>query len=98
MAADLPGPFQRNDASPRDRECAPLAPGRSHDADRSAAGTVVPGSVDTDRLPALVELVKLDLSREWLQGRPVNLESYLKTFPELGTVENVSPELILAEY
>jgi serine/threonine protein kinase len=43
-------------------------------------------------------LVKLDLSRELLHGRPVNLESYLKSFPELGNVETVCPELILAEY
>ena len=43
-------------------------------------------------------MVKLDLSREWLQGRPVNLESYLESFPELGTVETVSAELIFAEY
>src|SRR5205823_8887422 len=85
-------------ADPRERESRPQAPSLSHGADRSAAGMVVPGSVATDRLPALVELVKLDLSREWLQGRRVNLESYLKSFPELGTVETVSPELILAEY
>ncbi len=59
---------------------------------------VIPDSVGTDRLPALVEMVKLDLSREWLEGRPVNLESYLESFPELGTVETVPAELILAEY
>ena len=59
---------------------------------------VIPASMDTHCLPVLVEMVKLDLSREWLQGRPVNLESYLESFPELGTVETVSAELILAEY
>jgi serine/threonine protein kinase len=54
--------------------------------------------VGADRLPALVEMVKLDLSREWLLGRPVTLESYLDSFPELGTAETVAAELILAEY
>jgi serine/threonine protein kinase len=49
-------------------------------------------------LPALVDMVKLDLNRAWLQGHPVKLESYLESFPELGTVETVPAELILAEY
>jgi serine/threonine protein kinase len=59
---------------------------------------VIPPSVGTDRLPAVVELVKLDLSREWRRGRKVNVESYLETFPELGTLDTLPVELILAEY
>jgi predicted Ser/Thr protein kinase len=55
-------------------------------------------SASSDRVPALVEMVKLDLSREWRQGRQVTLESYLASFPELGTSETVPVELILAEY
>ena len=66
--------------------------------DRLAAGMVIPASMGTDHLPVLAEMVKHDLSQEWLQGRPVNLESYLKSFPELGSADTVSAELILAEY
>jgi len=98
VAADQPSCFEHPDAAPRDRESLATASGPSHGLNRLAAGTVVPASMGTDRLPDLVEMVKLDLSREWLQGRPVNLESYLESFPELGTVDTVSAELILAEY
>jgi serine/threonine protein kinase len=98
MAADQPRSFEHHDASPEYQQYRPLVPNLSQDPDRFAADTIVPGSVGPDRLPALVELVKLDLSRQWQEGRPVTLESYLKTFPELGTVETVAPELILAEY
>ena len=98
MAVVQPRSFKHPDAGPRDRELRPKVSGSSRGLDRSAAGMVIPASVDTHCIPALVEMVKLDLSREWLQGRPVNLESYLESFPELGTAETVSAELILAEY
>ena len=48
--------------------------------------------------PALAEMVKIDLARQWQRGRQVSLESYLKEFPELGTPDNVSADLIQAEY
>ena len=98
MAVVQPRSFKHPDAGPRDRELRPRVSGSSRGLDRSAAGMVIPASVDTHCIPALVETVKLDLSREWLQGRPVNLESYLESFPELGTADTVSAELILAEY
>jgi predicted Ser/Thr protein kinase len=98
MAADQLKSFKHPDAGPRDREIRPRVSGSSRGLDRLAAGMVIPASMDTQRLPVLVEMVKLDLNREWLQGRPVNLESYLESFPELGTPETVSAELILAEY
>lgn len=98
MLAYQPRSFKHPDAGPRDRKSRPRVPGPAHGLDRFAAGMVIPDSVGTDRLPALVEMVKLDLSREWLEGRPVKLESYLESFPELGTVETVPAELILAEY
>jgi serine/threonine protein kinase len=98
MAADQARAIPHSETSPEHRETGPLVSSRTLGPDRFAAGMSIPNSVGADHLPALVELVKLDLSREWLQGRPVSLESYLKTFPELGTVESVSPELILAEY
>ncbi len=50
------------------------------------------------RRVALVELVKLDLRRQWAAGRHLRLEAYLSALPELGTPETVSSELILAEY
>jgi Protein kinase domain len=50
------------------------------------------------RLPALAEMVKIDLERQWQRGRQVSLESYLKDFPELGSPADVSADLIQAEY
>jgi serine/threonine protein kinase/formylglycine-generating enzyme required for sulfatase activity len=50
------------------------------------------------RLPALVEMVKIDLERQWQQGRRVSLESYLQEFPELGSPGDVSADLIQAEF
>lgn len=55
-----------------------------------------PGSVL--RLPALVELVKIDLERHWEQGSRVALEVYLKDYPELGTPESVLPDLLQVEF
>jgi serine/threonine protein kinase len=49
-------------------------------------------------LPALVELIKIDLRRRWLSGRPASVELYLQEYPELGTADAVLPELIEAEY
>jgi serine/threonine protein kinase len=67
-------------------------------ANRAIPDNLMPGSQDTRRLTALVEMIKADLNRRCLEGRPVRLEWYLEAFPELGTVETISPELILAEY
>lgn len=67
-------------------------------ANRAIPDNLMRGSLDTQRLTALVEMIKMDLNRRCLQGRPVRLEWYLEDFPELGTVETISPELILAEY
>jgi serine/threonine protein kinase len=73
-------------------------PAPSSNAKRSATDILMPGSPETHRLSALVEIIKLDLARQWHQGNPVKVESYLAAFPELGTVETIAPELILAEY
>jgi predicted Ser/Thr protein kinase len=56
----------------------------------------LPPSGDPRRLPALLEIVKIDLYRHWEQGRRVKVESYLKAFPELPATGLV-PELIQAE-
>ena len=57
---------------------------------------IPPGS--SWRLPALAEMVKIDLERQWQRGRQVSLESYLEDFPELGSPADVSADLIQAEY
>ena len=59
-------------------------------------GLIPPGS--SWRLPALAEMVKIDLQRQWGLGRQVSLESYLAEFPELGSSGDVSVDLIQAEY
>jgi serine/threonine protein kinase len=64
--------------------------------DGELPGSRLSGS--TLRLPALVELVKVDLGRKWRSGHPVCLESYLEALPELGTRDTIPAELILAEY
>jgi serine/threonine protein kinase len=50
------------------------------------------------RLPALAEMVKIDLERQWQRGRQVSLESYLLEYPELGSPGDVSADLIQAEF
>jgi serine/threonine protein kinase len=59
-------------------------------------GQIPPGS--SWRLPALAEMVKIDLQRQWRRGRQVSLESYLEEFPELDSPGDVSVDLIQAEY
>jgi serine/threonine protein kinase len=75
------------------------------DSVRSSAEELLDGELpgsrmsgSTLRLPALVELVKVDLGRKWRSGHPVYLESYLEALPELGTRDTIPAELILAEY
>ncbi len=58
----------------------------------------LPSPGDPKRLPALVEMVKIDLEWRWQKGKGVRLEKYLANLPELGTPETVSADLILAEY
>jgi serine/threonine protein kinase/Leucine-rich repeat (LRR) protein len=50
------------------------------------------------RARALSELIKIDLERQSARGRPATIETYLTTYPELGTPETVAAELIHAEY
>jgi len=50
------------------------------------------------RLPALIEIVKEDMKKQWQRGQHVGLETYLEAVPELGTLQAFPPELILAEY
>ena len=50
------------------------------------------------RLPALCEMVKIDLERQWGLGNRLSLETYLQEYPELGNPADVSADLIQAEY
>jgi serine/threonine protein kinase/tetratricopeptide (TPR) repeat protein len=49
------------------------------------------------RRAALTGMVKIDLRRQWEQGRKKFLEDYLHAYPELGTPETVALDLIRAE-
>ncbi len=62
----------------------------------SRVDLIPPGS--SWRLPALVEMVKIDLERQWRRGRQVSLESYIEAFPELGSPGDISADLIKVEY
>jgi Protein kinase domain len=50
------------------------------------------------RRPALVEMVKIDLERRWQRGQSAKLDSYVKALPELGPLEQLPADLVLAEY
>jgi serine/threonine protein kinase len=58
----------------------------------------LPPSGSPLRQAALVELIKIDLERNWQNGRQVAIESYLQDYPELGTADTLSPELLQVEY
>jgi WD40 repeat protein len=49
------------------------------------------------RLPALIELVKVDLERNWQRGRRLTLGDYTARYPELGPTEDLPPDLLLAD-
>src|SRR5262245_2366610 len=50
------------------------------------------------RLATLLGMARLDLQRQWQQGRQVPVEAYLRDYPELGTADTVPVELLRAEY
>ncbi len=43
------------------------------------------------RLPALVEMIKIDMEKQWGLGRRPRVEGYMHAYPELGTPETVAP-------
>jgi WD40 repeat protein len=49
------------------------------------------------RLPALIELVKIDLERNWQRGLRPSLADYVARYPELGLAEALPPDLRMAE-
>jgi serine/threonine protein kinase len=46
---------------------------------------------------ALIEMVKIDLDRQWQRGQRQTLESYLRTYPDIGDSGTVPVRLIEAE-
>jgi WD40 repeat protein len=50
------------------------------------------------RRAALVEMVKIDLERQWRLGLQIALETYLQLYPELGLTDDLPADLIAAEY
>lgn len=49
------------------------------------------------RLPALIELVRIDLEQNWRRGRRPKIEAYIRFYPEIGSAETVPAYLIAAE-
>jgi hypothetical protein len=58
----------------------------------------LPPRGDSLRHIALVEMVKIDLERRWLHGQRAKVEAYVKALPDLGTLDRVPADLLLAEY
>jgi WD40 repeat protein/serine/threonine protein kinase len=50
------------------------------------------------RLAAVTGLAAIDLEMQWQNGKRPRVEEYLERYPELGTSENVSIELLLSEF
>lgn len=50
------------------------------------------------RLATLVEMIKIDVARHWQRGNKVLLDSYLQTYPELGTPAALPADLVYAEF
>jgi WD40 repeat protein/serine/threonine protein kinase len=67
-------------------------------ASLDAALPYLPPAGSPLRGPFLLGLVQIDLRRRWQIGQHVPIEDYLRRYPELGTAETVSVELILVEY
>jgi predicted Ser/Thr protein kinase len=71
----------------------------SWDEDRLATWVRrLPPPGDGLRLPALVEMVKIDLERRWQRGQAAKLEAYVKALPELGPADSIPADLLQAEY
>lgn len=50
------------------------------------------------RLPALLEMVKIDMERQWQEGQRPTVDSYLAAYPELGRPDDAPVDLLHAEY
>ncbi|HMF36745.1 MAG TPA: serine/threonine-protein kinase, partial [Isosphaeraceae bacterium] len=98
MAADQLNTLEQPNESSGEPESHPSGAGPACDRSGFAAGMSADPSDSQGSPSSLIEMVKRDLSQQWEQGRQVNVEAYLEALPELGTPENISTELIMAEY
>src|SRR5690242_16237629 len=64
----------------------------------AARAAELPPPGHPNRLPLLTGMVAIDLRRRWRRGKPASLESYLASYPELGTAQTAPLELLQAEY
>jgi serine/threonine protein kinase len=53
---------------------------------------------DPLRLPALIEMARIDLKCRWRRGSRVRVEAYLKACPDLGNADTVPLALLQTEY
>jgi hypothetical protein len=53
---------------------------------------------DRLRVPALIEMIRIDLERRWQRGRRVLLEAYLKAYPEVASADGPPAVLLRAEF
>jgi predicted Ser/Thr protein kinase len=67
-----------------------------HDGKLDAHAAALPPPPSALRLPALVEMVKIDLERQWQHGNRVPVQAYRARFPELASGA-VAAELARAE-
>ena len=58
----------------------------------------LPLAGDPLRLATLIELIKIDIERQWQNGQQLRVEDYLARYPELGTPATVAVELLQAEF
>jgi hypothetical protein len=69
-----------------------------HEADTVVLADFVPPPEEPLRTVVFQELVKADLANRWQRHQEIYLEDYLNRFPDLGTPQTVSPQLIYQEY
>jgi len=50
------------------------------------------------RIAVLIELAILDMGHRWQKGERFGVEEYVRRFPELGPLDDVSPKLITEEF
>ncbi|MCA9177543.1 MAG: protein kinase [Planctomycetales bacterium] len=58
----------------------------------------LPVGNSTERSYLLAELIKIDIEHRWARGEHATLEDYAREFPELGDVESISIDLVVAEF
>ncbi len=61
-------------------------------------GAFLNGIPQSLRPAILTELIIIDMAHRWKQGEQPKVEDYLRRFPELGTIDQVHPAVILEEH